>query len=343
MADQKTQTGMVRHEEPTRAVALGREGVMLRSMDDLKSFAVMACNAGMFPHFAKPEALALAVIWGQEIGINPIQALNHIAIIKGRPVLWGPVPMAIVMRSGVLDIKRHKEYVVGKPGSADFAAVVETARIGGPVTRVIFSWDDAKKAGLAGKDTYTAYGADMLLNRARSRALKRVFPDVLMGCGVATVAGNNAATEADIVEDDGPARVASLSDLPAIDGEVVSNWGDSEPKREALTPEVEPEPTKKPADGEATDAQVIAALSDFVDLISTREVKTEEKVCEAFLVFTVETPDGPKEGFPTSLAWFTEEAERNPSKHAARIKCARQIASRLIAAGNVNFKLEGRP
>jgi len=103
MADQKTQTGMVRHEEPTRAVALGREGVMLRSMDDLKSFAVMACSAGMFPHFTKPEALALAVIWGQEIGINPIQALNHIAIIKGRPVLWGILSFEFVESFNVCD------------------------------------------------------------------------------------------------------------------------------------------------------------------------------------------------------------------------------------------------
>ena len=334
MADQKTQTGMVRHEEPTRAVALGREGVMLRSMDDLKSFAVMACNAGMFPHFAKPEALALAVIWGQEIGINPIQALNHIAIIKGRPVLWGPVPMAIVMRSGVLDIKRHKEYVVGKPGSADFAAVVETARIGGPVTRVIFSWDDAKRAGLAGKDTYTAYGADMLLNRARSRALKRVFPDVLMGCGVATVAGNNAATEADIVEDDGPARVSSLSDLPAIDGEVVSNWGDSEPKREALTPEVEPSKAARLSDP-FSDEEIAAALIRFVEIVAKENGDTIAVTAPAVLAFE----RGGVKGHINGPGWFTEHEGKDAAKHAARVDIAREIADRLLGAQDQAFPL----
>jgi hypothetical protein len=56
-----------------------------------------------------------------------------------------------------------------------------------------FGIEDAKQAGLLGKDVWKSYTKDMLRNRARSRAIRFLFPDAL--CGLASA---EELTDADI-------------------------------------------------------------------------------------------------------------------------------------------------
>ena len=50
----------------------------------------------------KPANVLLAVQLGHEVGLTPMQAVQNIAVINGRPVIWGDALLGIVQNSGLL-------------------------------------------------------------------------------------------------------------------------------------------------------------------------------------------------------------------------------------------------
>jgi hypothetical protein len=102
-----------------------------------------------------PANILLAVQWGAELGMPPLQALQSIAVINGKPAVYGDAMLALVR---------------GSPLCED---VIE---------RVEGQGDNAKRAGLWGKaGPWTQYPTRMLQMRARGFALRDAFPDVLRG------------------------------------------------------------------------------------------------------------------------------------------------------------------
>lgn len=123
------------------------------------------------------ENCMLAMMHGAELGLPPIQAIQSIAVINGRPSVWGDAMLAIVRRSGLL------EWIEEVEVEADGVAICRVKRRGAraPVQRS-FSHEDARKAGLAGKEgPWQGYEARMRMFRARSWALRDEFGDVLKG------------------------------------------------------------------------------------------------------------------------------------------------------------------
>jgi hypothetical protein len=144
----------------------------------------------------KPEACMLAGQHGAELGLGPMQSLQCIAVINGRPSIWGDAALALVQSSAVC------EYVVeeleeGKEGET-LVAVCTAKRRGYPKPTVVrFSVADAKKAGLWGKSgPWTQYPKRMLQLRARGFALRDAFPDVLKGLVTAEEAQDCPTTPA---------------------------------------------------------------------------------------------------------------------------------------------------
>ena len=45
----------------------------------------------------KPGNIIVAIQMGAELGLPPMQALQNIAVINGRPTLWGDAMLAIIM------------------------------------------------------------------------------------------------------------------------------------------------------------------------------------------------------------------------------------------------------
>lgn len=43
----------------------------------------------------KPGNCLIAIQWGAELGLKPLQALQNLAIINGRPALWGDAVIAL--------------------------------------------------------------------------------------------------------------------------------------------------------------------------------------------------------------------------------------------------------
>lgn len=127
----------------------------------------------------KPGNCLIAMQWGSELGLKPLQALQNIAVINGRPALWGDAVIAIVRGSQLC------EYVIEEMDSQG-SAVCRVKRRGEQEQVRTFSDMDAKTAGLLGKQgPWTTNPKRMKQMRARSFALRDVFPDVLKGIAIA--------------------------------------------------------------------------------------------------------------------------------------------------------------
>ena len=159
-------------------IALDQHGVQLRSFDEMARFCKAIVNSGLAPKsFNSPEAVMVAIQHGMELGLAPMQALQSIAIVNGKPVVYGDTALAIATaHPAFLDIEETVE--------GNVATCVVKRRDRSAVVRT-FSEADAKKAGLWGKSgPWQQYPSRMLQMRARSWALRDAFPDALRGLGI---------------------------------------------------------------------------------------------------------------------------------------------------------------
>jgi hypothetical protein len=108
-----------------------------------------------------------------------MQALQNISVINGKPSVYGDAAMALVQASPVCeDVEEFFE----NEGSPNPIAVCIAKRKGRKPVTVKFSVEDAKRAGLWGKQgPWSAYPKRMMQMRARGFALRDAFPDVLKG------------------------------------------------------------------------------------------------------------------------------------------------------------------
>jgi hypothetical protein len=156
-------------------------GLALQSFDDAFRFSKMVAASEFAPKDfkGKPESCMLAIQHGSEVGLSPMQSLQSIAVINGRPTIWGDAALALVQSSPVCEYV--KEYVEGQ--GDNLTAVCEAKRRGYPAPTISrFSMADAKRAGLAGKSgPWSQYPERMLALRARGFALRNAFADALRG------------------------------------------------------------------------------------------------------------------------------------------------------------------
>lgn len=148
-----------------------------RNLDEAMRLCDMLSDSELVPKDfqRKPANCFVAIQCGAEIGLKPIQSLWNIAVINGRPALWGDAQLALVRSSP------HCEYVL-EGEDADGTAVCRAKRRGEPEQMRTFSVADQKTAGLLGKaGPHTQYPKRMRQLRARGFALRDVFTDVLKG------------------------------------------------------------------------------------------------------------------------------------------------------------------
>lgn len=184
-------------------------GLVLNNLEDMTTVAQIILQSNIAPDsFKTKEQIFVGLQTGAEIGLKPMQALNSIVVIKGKPTLWGDAALALVKRSGLCEY--CKEYFV-LPGEYtedgkvqklseiemqytniddypdNLTAVCETKRKGEDeaVTRY-FSVADAKLARLWKKPgPWTTHPKRMLPYKARAFNLRDNFPDVLFGMHLA--------------------------------------------------------------------------------------------------------------------------------------------------------------
>jgi len=162
-------------------LAVTRQGFAPATITEAMEFSKMLADSSMVPraYQGKPQDIMVCVQWGYEIGLAPMQALQNIAVINGKPSVYGDAAMALVQASPVCE--GVEEYMEGE-GTPNPVAVCVAHRKGRKPVTAKFSVEDAKRAGLWGKQgPWQAYPKRMLAMRARGFALRDAFPDVLKG------------------------------------------------------------------------------------------------------------------------------------------------------------------
>jgi hypothetical protein len=158
-----------------------RQGFAPATVTEAIQFSEMLANSNMVPkqYMGKPQDIMVCIQWGMEMGLAPMQALQNIAVINGKPSVYGDAMMALVQASPVCE---GVEESIEDEGTPNPVAVCVARRKGRAPVTVRFSVEDAKRAGLWGKQgPWQAYPKRMLQMRARGFALRDAYPDVLKG------------------------------------------------------------------------------------------------------------------------------------------------------------------
>lgn len=250
----------------------------------------------------RPGDVFVAMMWSHSLGIPIVQGLQGIAVINGKPSLYGDALLAVCMGSGQMaDIE---ETVTGN--ADNLTATCKVTRRGKPTPVVsTFSMADARAAGLLGKPgPWKQYTSRMLKMRARAFALRDAFPDVLSGIASAEEMQDVEGTATEKATENVAEQVAKMprrrSKLPVQapkEGTEVEVVKPAAPAQELpLPPEPEPAPAPAPeapaAEGEeigllAMEAKVNACenlgdLYAFFDTLSVAQ-KVDESLKAVFV------------------------------------------------------------
>ena len=171
---------IVEYKPPQLGAGAAVRAIVPTTMEDAYRLAKAVCAAGMAPRgMDTPEKAMIAIMRGLEVGLTPFQALDKIAIVNGRPVIWGDGALALVRASGLCEYV--DESIMGK-GEERLALCQSKRRGEAKQIERTFSVADAKKAGLWGKQgPWTQFPDRMLQMRARAFCLRDGFADVLGG------------------------------------------------------------------------------------------------------------------------------------------------------------------
>ena len=123
-----------------------------------------------------PAAITAAILYGDEIGLGPMRALAYIAVIDGRPSLAAEAMRGLVLAAG------HEMWV--EEATNTKVTVGGRRRESEQVSRVTWTMDDAKRAGLVNKDNWRKYPRAMLTNRASAELARAIFADAIGGMDI---------------------------------------------------------------------------------------------------------------------------------------------------------------
>jgi hypothetical protein len=121
----------------------------------------------------KPADVLVTVMYGREVGLTPMQSIQGIYVVNGRPTLGGKLLLAKVRQAG------HRVRVVADTKAAR-VTITRNDDPENPHTEE-FTWADAERAKLTTKDTWKSWPKQMLTWRAVSNGVNVTCPEVTMG------------------------------------------------------------------------------------------------------------------------------------------------------------------
>ncbi len=165
--------------------------IIPRTIEEVSRIAKAVIVAGLAPdsysHGTPDEVVSKVIVGimkGAEVGLPPLTALANIAIINGRPCLYGDGAVALIQASG--HVEKWQETYEGEEGTDGYAAVCAIWRRGQETPyEGRFSIGDAKRAKLLTKGPWIMYPSRMLMWRARTYAMRTGFADCLSGLSIA--------------------------------------------------------------------------------------------------------------------------------------------------------------
>jgi hypothetical protein len=174
-------------EAPNRDVAIRGTGAPAafdltpRSLAEAMQLAEIMAKSDLVPkdYHGKPGNVLIAVQMGLELGLAPMASIQNIAVINGKPGVYGDAGKALLLARGF----QIEESDVDEIRKGGVARCTITRPGHAPVTRT-FSQEDAKKAGLLGKQgPWSQYPERMMAWRVFWWVARDAAADVLKGLG----------------------------------------------------------------------------------------------------------------------------------------------------------------
>lgn len=158
---------------PVQADAAGQLRMHAQAMSDAKHLADALCDTDLVPatYRGKPGNGAAAILYGSELGLNPIQSLQNIFVVHGQPAIYARTAVALLKRHGV---KFHT--IESSPQSVTVRAVR------GDETEES-TWDikRATTAEYTKNRKYQTNPQEMLWAKAAMEVSRKIAPDILLG------------------------------------------------------------------------------------------------------------------------------------------------------------------
>ena len=160
--------------------------IIPQSIEEVFRIATAVAKSGLAPpSMNTAEKLTVAIMHGMEIGLPPMQSIQKIAVVNGRPTLWGDAVPALLWARGF----KLREW------EDETTSYCEITRPGGEKIVRSFSDDDARTAGLLGKaGPWKQYPKRMRQMRARGFCSRDGAPDALSGMYLAEEIQDEEAT-----------------------------------------------------------------------------------------------------------------------------------------------------
>ena len=160
------------------------DGMTPSNFNEAKEFSELVSKSDFVPvnYKGKPADILICIQMGHEVGLKPIQALQNIAVINGKPSLYGDSAIALCRVNP--DFAGIDEQIVGSGNERKAVCTVKRlVKATNEIEKTIreFAWSDATRAGLTNRGPWKSYPDRMLQMRARGFALRDAFPDSLKG------------------------------------------------------------------------------------------------------------------------------------------------------------------
>jgi len=130
-------------------------------------------KSGFFSDTRSAAQAVVKILAGKELGFGPIASMTGIHIIQGKVAVG-----ANLMGASVKSDPRYDYRVVAL---SDERAEVAFYEGGTEIGRSVFTMEDAKAAGLTGKDNWRKFPRNMLFSRAMSNGVRWYCPDAFGG------------------------------------------------------------------------------------------------------------------------------------------------------------------
>lgn len=201
-----------------------------QAMTAAKQLADALCDSDLVPaiYRGKPGNGAAAILYGAELGLNPIQSLQQIFVVHGAPAIYARTAVALVKRSGIL---------IQTVATSDESVTVNAS----DPRRGLFeesTWDigRATRAGYTSNKKYTTDPQAMLYAKAAMEVCRKIAPDVLLGIPY---------SREELELEQQPVRVRSERGGRGVGALRAAAAADREPSQETV--DADPDPESAPA------------------------------------------------------------------------------------------------
>lgn len=177
---------------PSVPEALGALAAHVEAMTNAKALGDALAASELVPitYRGKPGNAAAAILYGAELGLNPVQSLQNIFVVHGTPAIYARTMVALVKRHG---------YVIETDSSTDDSVTVTGTAPDGRTQTSTWDIERATKAEyvptkldngewkknsngkLLGNMKYITDPQAMLYAKAAAEVCRKLAPDVLLG------------------------------------------------------------------------------------------------------------------------------------------------------------------